>query len=155
MKNILLFLTLILSISFFNCNNEMAGAADNNVQFYSKGYHIPFEVKISVTGNNMELFYKSSEMKDAFSQNFSISDEEKDEIFGYLNEIDFMKMEVPDLVKKMDAPVAKLTAKLNGESREIDIGQLPSIPQSLVTLRTKMFNLASAYKPEWKKEVGF
>ncbi|HKB87698.1 MAG TPA: hypothetical protein VKD08_16085 [Ignavibacteriaceae bacterium] len=151
----ILFLTILFSFSLLNCNNRMTGAADDSVQFYSKGYQIPFEVKIAVTDNNMELFYTGNEMQAPFSKTYSITDNEKDELFGYLKDINFLKMDIPEPEMRRDAPVTKLTAKLNGDSREIDIGQMSSVPDPLADLKTKMFNLASAYKPGWKKEVGF
>lgn len=155
MKIITLFLTILISVSFFSCSNHDAASVENSCEYYSKGYLIPFEVKITVTGNDLHFFYVGSKMEKAFEKNYTIKDDEKKEFFGYLYEIDFLKMEVPELEKMRDAPLTTLSAHLNAESREINIGQMSTPPESLVNLRTKIFNLANVYKPGWKKEVGF
>ena len=64
-------------------------------------------------------------------------------------------MNVPKPERLRDAPETKLFATIKGKSREIDIGQMSSVPESLMNLRTRVLNLASVYKPEWKKEVGW
>lgn len=155
MKIITLFFTMLIGFSFFSCNHHMEDSSENSFSFYSKGYLIPFEVKISVTGNDLQLFYKGADMMDAVDKNYTIKDDEKSSFFGYVNEINFLKMEVPEPEKMRDAPVTTLSADLKGESRTIDIGQMSSVPESLMNLRTRIFNLASAYKPGWKKEAGF
>jgi len=148
-------LTVLLSILMFSCSSQVSGSAENSVQYYSKGYLIPFEARITVTGNKMELYYNKPDMQSPFDQNYSIADNERDELFENLKEMNFLTIEVPEPERKLDSPIAKLKAELNGDSREIDIGQMSSIPASLLQLRTKIFDLASEYKPGWKKEIGF
>ena len=125
------------------------------MQYYSRGYLIPFEVRITVTGKNLEVYYTKPDMPAPIDENFTITEDESNKLFDYLKEIDFMKMELPGTEKKMDAPVTKLKADMNGDSREIELDQLSSIPESLTNLKTKIFDLASRYKPGWKKEIGF
>ncbi len=155
MKLYILFSAFLLSTLLFSCSSRVTGSSENSVQYYSHGYLIPFEVRITVTGNKLEVFYTKPGMQSPFDESYSITDNERNELFDYLKEIDFLKMDIPEPERKTDAPVTKIKADLNGSSREIDIGQLSAIPQSLTTLKTKIFDLASVYKPGWKKEIGF
>jgi hypothetical protein len=155
MKLFILFSVLILNIFFTGCSSRVDGGAENSVQYYSKGYLIPFEARITITGNNLELFYSKPDMQSPFDENYSITEKEQSGLFDYLKEIDFLKMEVPEPEKKLDSPVTKLKADLNGSSREIDVGQMSSVPETLNNLKQKIFDLASEYKPGWKKEIGF
>lgn len=155
MKAAALLFTMLVSVSLISCSNNMADSAENSFRYYSKGYLIPFEMKISVTGNDLALFYKGSKMNKAFEENFTIKDDENKRLFDFLNEINFLKMDVPKPERLRDTPMKKLFASIEGESREIDIGQISSVPESLMKLQTRIFNLATAYKPEWKKDIGW
>jgi hypothetical protein len=145
----------MLSILMFGCSSQVSGPAENSVQYYSKGYLIPFEARITITGNKMELFYNKPDMQSPFDQNYSITENESDRLFEYLKEMNFLTIDVPESEKMPDSPIATLKAELSGDSREIDIGRMSSVPAALQQLKTKIFDLATEYKPGWKKEIGF
>jgi hypothetical protein len=144
---------LLSSLSLFilyGCSNNAAGSKDNFITYSSKGNLIPFNVTISLEGDELFLF-----LSDTSKNRYKIAAAELEEIYSFVDKIKYFEIVLPPAEKRMDATEINFSVQLNGKKRDMSLGLVKDIPQPIIDLRSKLFDLATVYQPSWKNEAGF
>ncbi len=150
-----IFLSLSILWLLSSCSSSGTGglSKDFDVSYYSKSSLMKYELKIEINRRSLILNYKNESK--GLSENFSynIEESESENLYNYLksNNINSLKAPPPD--RLLDAPVQLIKVKYNNKSNSINFGTVKDPPVKIINLKNTLFELASKYNKNWKKDL--
>lgn len=147
---------LFILIAFFACCNssKVNNPSDFSSSYFSKSGLMNYELKIEVAEGNLKLNYRNGQNQKSGNAVYTLKDEEITELYKYLDKIGFLSMKSPEPEKILDAPQQTIEATYNSKSNKIDFGSVKTPPETMVTYKKMLFDLADKYNKTWKKDMG-
>lgn len=154
MRKYLIFLPFVFLFS--GCTTFMFSSYpdDFSVKYNFQSHTTGLEQNIEITQYYLKFSFKKPGVEKKFAPINIHDDPSLSDLYDYIKNADILDQPQPGSEVLSDTPVEYIKVTFDENSNTINIGDLKVQPEKLTKLRSMLFNVVSAYYPDWKKEAG-
>lgn len=147
------FLFIILFI-LFGCSGSSQIPSDFSLSYSTKSELMKWEVNLSLSNESLKIDFKNSQGNTSGNSLYTIKDFEAEKIYKFMKSSGFIKTNITEGEKVLDAPTQNLTGVYSGKRNSVDFGNIKEPPDNISKLKQMLFELADKYNSNWRKDSG-